>query len=58
MFGVKLMNKTNKVNPEFHAKTRALVENLIRRVELTKKLDNETLTTDEFLELMALLAKK
>ena len=58
MFGVKLMNKNNKVNPEFHAKTRALVDNLMKRIELEKKLDNETLTTDEFLELMALLAKK
>jgi hypothetical protein len=52
------MNKNNKVNPEFHAKTRALVDNLMKRIELEKKLDNETLTTDEFLELMALLAKK
>ena len=58
MFGVKLMKKNNKINPEFHAKTRALVDNLMKRIELEKKLDNETLTTDEFLELMALLAKK
>jgi hypothetical protein len=52
------MRKKVQVNPEFHAKTRALVENLMRRTELTKKLDNETLTTDEFVELMALLANK
>ena len=58
MFGVKLMNKNNKVNPEFHAKSRAMINNLMKRIELEKKLDNETLTTDEFLELMALLAKK
>jgi hypothetical protein len=52
------LNKKVQVNPEFHAKSRALVESLMRRVELTKKLDNETLTTDEFVELMALLANK
>jgi hypothetical protein len=52
------MRKKIQVNPEFHAKSRAMIDNLMRRVELTKKLDNETLTTDEFVELMALLAKR
>ena len=52
------MKKTKQVNPEYHAKMRTMIDSILRRVELTKKLESETMTTDEFLELMTLLAKK
>lgn len=52
------MKKSKQVNPEFHAKSRAMIDSILRRLELTKKLENETMTTDEFSELMALLANK
>lgn len=52
------MKKTKQVNPEYHAKMRTMIDSILRRLELTKKLENETMTTDEFSELMALLANK
>ena len=52
------MKKTKQVNPEFHAQMRTMIDSILRRLELTKKLENETMTTDEFSELMALLANK